>query len=407
MVKTFNINISGRLFVINEDAFSLLNDYLQTLRTAFSHVAEGNELVNDIENRIAEIFSDFNSGYPHIITVSDVEDIISRIGSVEELMECEEIEPVSNNSDNENVETTVPPCTPNKTEIKARLFRDPQNCMLGGVCSGIAHYLKTDPTWIRLFFVAAAFFSFSTFTLVYIILWIVVPEARTPFQRMQMMGQTPTINNIGRSVTDFFKQSKTKEYPIETENIYYNAPSEKEISAQPNNSIAGKIALIFGWIAKILLYIAVAFTIPVVIAMSIALVTVIIVLITCGTAWLVKINEIGNAIFEQSIGMPINDPILTCLFAIGGLLVIGLPLLAFCLLPFMNGNKNMKKRKIYRTLGIIWLISIIFASTCAVIAKFKEYSPKKTVEKNVEINILEEDNDSIVMLNDVASDHDE
>ena len=80
--------------------------------------------------------------------------------------------------------------------------------MIGGVCSGIAWYLNCDPTWVRLAAVLLTIASLSAGLVLYIILWIVLPEPRTPLERMQMMGEQPTVENIGKTVTDNFMEEK-------------------------------------------------------------------------------------------------------------------------------------------------------------------------------------------------------
>lgn len=192
MKKTYNINISGMSFVIDEDAYDILDSYLATLQQVCSRAGQA-ETADDIERRFAEIFAESHAGGRQIITKTFVEEIIGRIGSPEEIVEIE-VEPAG---------APVPPPPPGVCTVRTekRLFRDTEHKVLGGVCSGLAWYIGIDVVWIRLVMVALAFLSGSVMAVIYIILWIAVPPAKTPLERMQMMGVDPSVRNVGRMVT--------------------------------------------------------------------------------------------------------------------------------------------------------------------------------------------------------------
>ena len=176
MKKIININFQGQLITIEETAYDLLNQYIQSLKDYFRREAEGTEIVNDIENRIAELFGNRLKHGISCITDSDVESIISTIGTPEEFdLEFE--------GDPDDKQTTMPPPYTKSTEsqqmpppvtdeARKSLYRKSNDRILGGVGSGLAHYLKIDPVFVRLFF---ALFSGLLFW-VYIILWIVLPS---------------------------------------------------------------------------------------------------------------------------------------------------------------------------------------------------------------------------------------
>lgn len=188
MKKTYNINISGQSFLIYEDAYAMLYTYLTTLDELCSRVGE-KETADDIELRITEIFSEHYAMCPaYIISLEEVEEVITRMGAPEEIVG---VEPESAGAGEEvevevHADCTPPPLYPQP--VQKRLHRDPDNKVLGGVCSGLAWYMKVDTVWVRLIAVLITLLSGSTLVLVYIVLWIVVPLAVTPYQKMQMMA---------------------------------------------------------------------------------------------------------------------------------------------------------------------------------------------------------------------------
>ena len=170
MKRTININFQGQLVTIEETAYHLLNQYIQSLKDYFKLETDGSEIVNDIENRIAELFGNRLKHGIACITDEDVTSIINTIGRPEEFdIDYEDEE--NANAPKEfarSIESEMPP--PPNLEPKKSLYRNVNDKIIGGVCSGIANYLKLDPVFVRLLFVLL----FSLLFWVYIILWIVL-----------------------------------------------------------------------------------------------------------------------------------------------------------------------------------------------------------------------------------------
>lgn len=180
MNKTVIVNIAGTIFHIDEDAYECLKEYNNTLRDFFRNHLDGEEIVNDIESRIAELFSEkLSASRREVIDGTDVNEIIARLGSVEDFYSEEASEEASEETaytrkeENKNTSNTEP--TPPK-----RLYRNLKNRVFGGVCSGLGDYLNVDPLWIRLIWIPLTFFYGMGF-IVYIILWIIVPQAPLSF----------------------------------------------------------------------------------------------------------------------------------------------------------------------------------------------------------------------------------
>ena len=195
MKKTFTINISGSIFHIDEDAFEKLQRYLQMLNRHFGPAIEGQEILQDIEARIAELLIDRTGNKVEVVTDAMVDEVISRMGRAEDFMEPSDHQP----SDGPGAETGF---YPGDQPIRRRLYRDGENCVLGGVCSGLGAYFNIDMVILRVIFVLAFFLGLGSSLLIYIILWIVVPKAKTTAQRLEMKGKEATISNIEKSIKE-------------------------------------------------------------------------------------------------------------------------------------------------------------------------------------------------------------
>src|SRR5664279_3314814 len=183
MDKTININLGGTLFQIDEEAYRILRDYLQTINNRFANVHGGHETIEDIESRIAEIFQS-QKGLAGVITRENVDSMISIIGKPEEFDPGE-------------------PETSKQSSFsrKKRIYRNPDDIIVGGVCSGIAGYLDSDPVLFRILFVVFALF-FGVGFFVYAVLWIALPEARTDSQKRDLYGSSYHANNDSQT-SDF------------------------------------------------------------------------------------------------------------------------------------------------------------------------------------------------------------
>ena len=182
MNKTIIININGTVFHIEEDAYEILKAYMTNVKRHFINSADSMEITTDIENRIAEMFTEtLTRENKQVIVEQDVNSIIEQMGRVEEFDEI--------------YDDSQPAGTFNYNTGERRLFRDPDDRIISGVCSGMASYFNISPVWIRLAF-AIAFCFFGSGLLLYIILWIVIPLAVTRADRMAMRGQKPDLQGF-------------------------------------------------------------------------------------------------------------------------------------------------------------------------------------------------------------------
>ena len=190
MNKIFNINLGGYPFTIDDDAYYKLDKYLSTIKDHFSTSEGCEDIISDIESRIAELFNEHLKGQP-IVGMREVEKVIEIMGKPEEFgaTSAEEEEHTSKSH--------------GKTKYRTgkRLFRDPDEKVIGGVCSGLAAYFGIDePVWVRLFFCLLLFTGFAP--IIYIVLWIAIPEAKTSGDKLSMHGEKIDIHNIARKVEE-------------------------------------------------------------------------------------------------------------------------------------------------------------------------------------------------------------
>lgn len=216
MKQTVTANISGMVFHIEVDAYEILQSYLGKIRSYFKNSGDCDEIMADIESRIAELMNDKLDQKNQVITLKDVEEVIQIMGKPEQYVTDESEESAAGSA---SEKTTY------SKETK-RLFRDPDNRVFGGVASGIGHYVGLDPVWIRLLFVIIFFVGSSGFW-IYIILWIVMPEAKTAAQKLQMKGEPVNIENIGKTfeegakrMSEEFKNLKSRNFGEKLENFF-------------------------------------------------------------------------------------------------------------------------------------------------------------------------------------------
>ena len=190
MKKTLSIHLGRQLFTIEEDAYELLKDYLKKLELSFSEEEGSREIMEDIEMRCAELLqARLTENHSLVVSIIDVQAIISSLGEPEMISEETDTKQHSSGKSSKEQES-----------VKGRrLFRDMENATLGGVCSGISAYVNVDPVIIRILFVISFFLGFG-FPL-YIILWIVIPDAKTPSDRLQLHGKPVTIESLKEEIS--------------------------------------------------------------------------------------------------------------------------------------------------------------------------------------------------------------
>lgn len=193
MNKTVNINLAGIFFHVDEDAYKVLRNYLDTIKMSFKNTEGSLEIIADIEARIAELFSELLQSKAEVISLKEVEEVIAIMGQPEDYLDEEALNEEQPSFDSQS-----------NTNINKKLYRDISDRYISGVCSGIGHYIGLDSLWVRLIFILLLFVSAGTIVPIYIILWVLVTEAITTADKLRMTGQPINVSNIEKKIKDGF-----------------------------------------------------------------------------------------------------------------------------------------------------------------------------------------------------------
>lgn len=235
MNKTININLGGLSFHIDEDAYQKLSRYFEAIKLSLSKSGSQDEIIRDIELRIAELFTEWQTAQNQVITLSQVDQMIGIMGQPEDYKIDDEPE---------EPHTTFQSAKPYR-----KLYRDTEKGMIGGVSSGLSHYFGIDTVWIRILFALVVFLGFGTGIIIYLILWIVTPAAVTTAEKLEMTGQAVNISNIERKVREEFDNVSNR-----LKNIDYDEMGKqfKTGGTRVADNFGGAMLSIIGVLAKVL-----------------------------------------------------------------------------------------------------------------------------------------------------------
>ncbi len=238
MNKTVNINLGGMFFHIDEDAYQKLSRYFDAIKRSLTNSSGQDEIIKDIEMRIAELLNERQISDKHVVGLKEVDEIISIMGQPEDYI----LEDEPKTFDKQQQTNTVNYRT-------KKLYRDSEKGMIGGVASGLGHYFGIDVVWIRIALVLLVFAGFGTGIIAYIILWIVTPEAKTTSEKLEMTGEPVNISNIEKKVREEFESVSDK---IKNADYDKYGNQIKKGANKVGNSLGNFILSILGIIAKFL-----------------------------------------------------------------------------------------------------------------------------------------------------------
>lgn len=376
MNKTIIININSIVFHIEEDAYETLRAYMIEIKKHFSQSADSGEILMDIENRIAEMFTErIQIGRKEVISMTDVNEVIAQMGRVSDFEDAEEnIEEGSstsfteeqNSKDESNVKDES-----KKVPTEKKLMRNPDDKIIEGVCSGLGYYFGIAPKWVRLLFVLFFLFGGSG-VLLYVVLWVVMPKASTRAEKMAMRGEEPNLQN--------FK----KNFEEELENYKDGFSNARGHITNSLNSVGSGVGSVFSFVGKIIAFV---------------------MLITCGMVLVgMLITFVGFATgilgYQSDMVFPGTElfptgQALIALFA--GIMAITIPFIAlfnlFLRILFKTGPMNTY---FSMSLWAGWIVSIIVVLFFVVIGvrEFKESSTikvDKALEKQSVYHFTEKD----------------
>src|SRR5688572_27603661 len=207
MKKIININLSGRVIPIEDTAYEKLQAYIESLRRYFAHEEGRDEIINDIESRIAELLHENIRKGATVVTDADVDSIIASMGRPEDF-DAETVE--SEKTQYQEQQQSQQQYTYGAKRPRGRLYRDSSDKFIAGVCSGLASYLNVDPAIVRILFAIITFGGFGFGVLVYILLWIFLPEKDIEGYSGKRLYRNPddkVIGGVAGGLAAYFKRS--------------------------------------------------------------------------------------------------------------------------------------------------------------------------------------------------------
>ncbi|MFG6686485.1 PspC domain-containing protein [Mariniflexile sp. HNIBRBA6329] len=349
MNKTVNINLAGTFFHIDEDAYLKLQRYLEAIKRSFTDSQGRTEIIADIEARIAELFSERVQNDRQVIRIKEVDEVISIMGQPEDYLVDDEI-----------FEDEPQAAYERKSSASKKLFRDTDNSYIGGVASGLGHYLGIDAVWVRLLWVLLTVGSGGTFIFIYILFWILVPEAKTTAEKIMMTGEPVNISNIEKKIKDGFEtvtetvsdvaKNVSDSVSNAAKKVDFNKQGSKIKSSSKSffDTVADVIMLFFKIIAKFI-------GVILILVGAFALIALIIGWFSVGVINVVNIPGLDLIDIANAGNTPIWLASLLIFFAIGipffFLFYLGLKIL-------VNNLKSIGNIAKFTLLGL-WLISII------------------------------------------------
>jgi len=346
MNKTVNINLAGVFFHVDEDAYGKLQRYLAAIKRSFEGVQGEDEIIADIEARISELFSERIKDERQVISTKELDEVIAIMGQPEDYMVDDDIfedTAFSQKSNRSSGKTQQA-----KRISDRRFFRDTDNAYIGGVSSGMAHYMGLDPMWVRIgwvLLIALTWFTLGGTALIYLALWVFVPEAQTTSDKLAMRGKAVNIDNITEKVKEGFENVADT-----VKNVDYDKYGNKV-----KNGAQG----VFGTLGKIIMFffkiIAKIVGVLLIITGATVVISLLITLLTGGVVDIFTPNLADMPWISNDTGLPIWLMLLLVLFAVGipffFLFYLGLKIL-------LSNVKTMPLSAKLSLLGL-WLIASI------------------------------------------------
>lgn len=370
MNKILNINLGGYALTIDDDAHEYLSSYLDSIRRRFSESEGRDEIIGDIEARLGELISQ-GMGSRTIVMLPDAEAAVAVMGKPEDFGG----EDTTSSSQSSNTGSTRKSGKP-AVRTGKRLFRDEDDAVVAGVCSGLSAYFGIqDPVWMRLIFVILAFASFGFWMPAYVLIWILVAPAKTAADRLAMKGEAVNMDNIAREVEEGFDRlgKKVNEF---------SADATKKGSSGAQNAVSTGVTAIgqaFGLLLRFIAKFAALIAILIGISLFLGL----------GAGWI-------GSIFALMIGAPYVEYFSpfssgwTWFGIINIFFLLGIPVLALVLFFSRLLFKTRTPSWVKGTLTGLFILSVIAAFSMLPFG-IKEYSQSGSTTKSIDLAALQSD----------------
>lgn len=367
MNQTVTVNISGLVFYIEVNAYDQLKKYLDTIKLYFSNEEGQEEIIADIEARIAELLKEKLSDGQEVVTQAHVEQVIEVMGEPEAYID-------------EDAQPEEPRQKTKEKFSSKKLFRDEDDNVLGGVCAGAGHYFGIDKIWFRIAFLVA-FFGYGAGLLLYLILWIIIPSAKTTAEKLEMKGEPINVDSIGNAIKSEFNSFKKKVNTNEVENIGQRIV---QFFYQIFNFIIKLITFLLQFIVK-------AISVILMLASAILLISLITLFFGGSTNIRFQNIQLDESWLSSYADVIFSSPTLYTVGVIGISLVVLIPVLGIfygsikLLFNFSANNKAIGLSAV--SLWVIGVILIFISATTTV----SEFSSKQSFLKTESLSNITSD----------------
>lgn len=369
MKKTIQVNLGGRVFTLDEDAYEMLSAYLNRISLLYQRSPGKDEILQDIESRIGELMTEKLVEGKQVVNIKDVEAVIQIMGKPEQFE--------SEDADGDGDKSYQRQSSGDADFRSRRLYRDTDESVIGGVCSGIAHYFGTDPIWVRLAFGLALIVG-GTGVFAYILLWIVIPPARTTSEKLSMKGEPVNIESIGKTIED--EISNLSERLAKRDGNFQNGTRKLATGIDRFFQFVGELLQsLFHVLGKIVGVIFLVVGISLIVALTAGLLGIADFVHFSNNSWSASMSlyEYGRLVFESGEWLTAA--------VVGFILLLGVPFIAMVYGGFVLLMPGSKVPYLGASLFGLWFLGLIL-SVFTLFSVLQAFSKEESVVDRIQID---------------------
>lgn len=377
MNKILNINLGGYALTIDDDAYDYLNAYFNSLRKRFAESEGRDEILRDIETRMGEIITG-NLGGRSIVMLPDVESAVQVMGRPEDFggdpIDTTTSSSSNSSSTNSGNSTTSDGNTGGGGFSKSfktgkKMMRDLENSVVGGVCAGLSAYFGLTPIWMRVIFVVLGVVSAGFWIPAYVLMWIILPSAKTAADRLAMRGERIDVDNIAKEIETRFEQFS------KTVNELGDEGKRARMQGAAGNA-AGQMANGCGYVVgKVFIGIMILLSVSMILGL--------------GSAWAAGVAALFTAGPYINQYSPISSSI-TYMGIFNGFFLIGLPIIGLILWLVRTVSSTRIPKWIGGGITGLWVLNL-FSLMAIVAMASKQFRSVETLKRNIDLSHMKGD----------------
>ena len=359
MKKSIKISLGGFAYNIDEDAYAILNSYIQSLKQHLGNSAETDEVVRDIEERASELFSGMVKENESI-TIEMVNKVVETLGKPEQ---------IADNQDEEQPKSTG--------RQKRRLYRDPENAVIAGIAGGLGSYFNVDPLVFRILFIVLIFAK-GLGIIAYIILWVAVPKAKTVKQRIEMKGEPVNLSNLEKNIREEYEDVK--------KNLQKQSKSEV---ADKSISVLSRIFLALGRILEIFIKaLGVIIGVSLIGVALLVLIALIASMFFGGLAMVTLLPSFSGLSFGEFLGSTIDMGSLAWA-SVPIFLIIAIPLISLIYLGIRILFRFRSSDGVFGSIAAtVWILSVVTLAV-VVFLQARSFTIRESVTEKIPLSLSE------------------